>query len=202
MAFSPDGTTLITGGALRDLPGQLKFWNIPAGEERFKIRGVAGVRTVAYYPDGKSFLTGDFAGDIKLRDAETGAEKTSVKAHANGVNGIVFAPDGQSFASAGLDQTVKLWDAKSLKLRQTFRGHAGLVYGVAFFRHGQAIVSASEDSTAKIWAIDTGQRRPRCGATSKASRPSLAPDDQTVATAGWDGASSCGMPRRARRPAN
>lgn len=187
-AFSPDGATLVTGGGLRDLPGQIKIWNVPGGDEQTKIRGIAGVRSIAFLPDGKSFLTGDFEGNIKMRDARTGAEQQTVKAHANGVNCLALAPDGMSFASAGLDQTVKVWDVANLKYRKTLTGHAGLVYTVAYFRHGKAIVSGSEDGTAKIWDLGTGKNRFTLrGHKLGVEAVAIAPDDKTVATTGWDG---------------
>ncbi len=187
VAFSPDGTKLITAGALRELPGQIKFWNVPAGDERSKIRGVTGVRTVAYASDGKTFVTGDFAGDIKIRDADTGAEKSSIKGHANGVNSLAFSSDGETLVSAGLDRITKLWDAKTLKVRKSFGGHTGMVYSAAFFRHGNAIVTGSEDSTAKIWDIRSGKQKFTLrGHKLGVEMVAVSPDDKTVVTASWD----------------
>ena len=187
MAFSPDGTKLITAGGLRDQPGQLKIWSAPAGEELRKLRGIQGVRAVVYAPDGKTFVTGDFGGDIKVRDADKGDELRSVHAHDVGVNSLALSADGQSLASAGLDTVVKLWDAKSLKFRKAFHGHQGMVYTVACFRNANVIVSGGEDNTAKIWDVATGKERHTLrGHKLGVEMVAISPDDTIVVTASWD----------------
>jgi hypothetical protein len=186
--FSPDASRLVTAGGMRAEPAQLKIWDVPARKELASVRGIRGVRTVAFYPDGKAFLTGDFAGNLKVRDADTGAERKSVKAHASGVNCIAFAPDGQSFVTAGLDGLVKLWDANGITERKTLRGHSDMVYSAAFFRTGDACVTGGKDNTARIWDLKTGKEKHTLrGHKAAVEMVAISPDDQTVATASWDG---------------
>jgi hypothetical protein len=187
--FAPDGKKLITAGGMRDVPGQIKIWNVPGGVELAATGGIRGVRSVAFDNNGKTFLTGDFSGVIKRRDAATGADIASVKAHALGANCVALSPDGKMILSAGLDGLIKLWDADTLKQRKEFRGHAGMVYSTVFFGHGNAFVTTGQDATAKIWNIGTGKETFTLrGHKGYVEAAAISPDDRIIATASWDGA--------------
>ena len=58
---------------MRDLPGQIRIWSVPTGVELVKVPNVRGIRTAVFSPDGKTFLTGDFDGNITVRDAQEAA---------------------------------------------------------------------------------------------------------------------------------
>jgi RNA polymerase sigma factor (sigma-70 family) len=185
--FSPDSSKLLTAGGMRDLPGQIRIWSVPTGDELVKIPNVPGVRTAVFAPDGKTFLTGDFNGNITVRDAQDGKQIRYVKAHANGVNCIVFSPDHASIVSTGLDGGVKLWNASNLTLTKSFAGHTAMVYSAAFFRDGKTFVTGSQDHTAKIWDIRTGKAiRTLRGHKGGIEMVAISPDDRTVVTASWD----------------
>ncbi len=188
LAFSPDGKKLVTAGARYTLPGQIKIWDVATGRDLVTIRGLKGVRAVAFSPDGTTFATGDFNGEIKLRDSTTGDVRALVKAHTVGVNGVAFSRDGKMLASAGLDRTVKLWTVEGLQEQQVFHGHTDMVFSVAFFRHGKALVSCGQDQTARIWDLGTGKEKlTLTGHRNGVETVAVSPDDKVVATAGWDG---------------
>jgi len=187
VAFSPDGTKLIAAGGMRTLPGQLKIWDIPGGKELVRVRGIPGVRTSAFSPNGKTIATAGMSGAIQLRDAGTGAEIVSVKGHTIGVNGVAFSPDGAALVSVGLDKLIKLWDVNGLKERATFRGHTDMIYSVAFFRDGERFVTGGRDATAKIWDTRTGKEKFTLrGHKNGVEMVAVSPDDKIVATASWD----------------
>ena len=187
VAFSPDGKSIITAGALGGMPGQIKMWNVATAKELFSITRIPGVRGVAFAPDGQSFVAGDFSGSITLRDAKAGGEKASMKGHTIGVNAVAYSPDGSLFLSAGLDKVVKLWDVKLQKERRVFSGHTDYVLSVAYFHHSAQFVSGSKDNTARIWDLDTGKEKLLLrGHASAVEAVAVAPDDRLVATASWD----------------
>lgn len=192
LAFSPDGTKLVTGGAHPPKPGHLEVWDLATGKETLKLRGISGVRGVAFSPTGTTFATGDFAGTIILRDPATGQVQSVVRGHNNGVNGLAFSPDGKLLASAGLDRTVKVWDVRvapnlPLQQRRELRGHTGMVFGVAFFPDGQTLVSCSDDRTARIWDLTNGKEKVALiGHQDAIESVAVSPDGKLVATAGWD----------------
>src|SRR5207253_328248 len=101
----------------------LKVWDVATAKELARVRGITGARSVAFSPTGKTFATGHFGGAVSIRDANTGAERGSIKAHTIGVNALAFSKDGDMLATAGLDHAVKILDVKGLKERQVLRGH-------------------------------------------------------------------------------
>jgi len=186
VAFSPDGTRLITAGGRGLLPGQLKIWDVKSAKELHSIGGIPGVRSAAYSPTAPVFATGDAAGTIKLRDADTGDEKAQVRAHAGAVLQVAFARDGKLLASVGADGA-KLWTADALLPRTSFVGHSDKILAVAFFGNHQNIVTASLDRTAKIWDIETGKNiLTLVGHEDAIDAVAVSPDDRWIATASAD----------------
>jgi RNA polymerase sigma factor (sigma-70 family) len=187
VAFSPDGTRLATAGARWVKPGQLKVWEVSSGKLLYKLRGIAGIRSVAFSPDGQQIVAGQFGGMLRLHNAANGGVQRAVQAHEMGVNGLAYSADGKRIATAGLDRLVKVWDVPDLDRPQVFAGHTDMVYSVAYFRHGRAIVSAGMDRTARIWDLSTGKEkfllRGHGGAIDMVA---VSPDDQLVGTASWD----------------
>src|SRR5258708_1846468 len=80
------------------------------GQELLVLQGQAGrLVCVTYSPDGKRLMSGA-EDEVKLWDAETGAELLALK--RGGRRGVVFSPDGHRLVSAGDDVTI--WDATPL----------------------------------------------------------------------------------------
>ncbi|WP_254625967.1 WD40 repeat domain-containing protein [Nostoc sp. TCL240-02] len=90
---------------------------------------------------------------MKLWDAATGNQITTLNGHSDAVNSVAFSPDGKTIASASSDNTVKLWDAATGKQITTLNGHSDTVWSVAFSPDSKIIASASSDNTVKLWKM-------------------------------------------------
>jgi WD40 repeat protein len=110
VAFSPDGSTLLTVG--RD--GRARLWDANTGRVKQLINAHADTAFHASFsPDGKRIVTASADKTIKLWEVESGRELKTFYGHQDSVMCVVFSPDGKLLASTGNDKTVRLWDVAS-----------------------------------------------------------------------------------------
>lgn len=164
MAFSHDGTTIVTGR--RD--GTLQFWNATNLQSMgTPLEGKQdGISTVALSADGTTLVSGSEDGTLQRWNAHTREPiGEPFKAHKNetpgwaelGVQTVAISPDGSRIASSGWDWTLKLWNAKTGKQDgEPLMEQEGYVYaGLAFSSDGSRIVAAGNDPTIRLWNAQT-----------------------------------------------
>jgi len=113
MAFSPEGTVLVTTGS-----GSARLWDTLTGR---LIREVDDqVIAVAFAPDGQTLALGTSTGTIHLWDLEN-YHQLGELVNRHSVQTLAFTPDGQTLVSAGALQgsgTILLWDVRALTGRK------------------------------------------------------------------------------------
>ncbi len=77
----------------------------------------AGLRTVAFSPDGRLLATGSVGGGILLHDARTGNLLRHLPGHKVRVNAVAFAGGGKTLVSCGGDGALLLWKVPALPPR-------------------------------------------------------------------------------------
>ncbi len=115
IAFSPDSKRVITNNN-----HNIRITDIESGAFRDCTGHTQAIRSLAYSPDGKYFVScastsavRDSDNTIRIWNAETGQEVIKITGHTNSVLSAIYSPDGRTIASCGSDNTVKFWNAET-----------------------------------------------------------------------------------------
>ena len=152
-AFSPDGNNAVTGG----WDTTARIWDLFGRNEKYIFSGSGGRKETSILicsPDGKTVLTGDYGGTIKVRDISNWSEIRSLKGDSKGILAFDISPSGKHVLSGSGDASLMLWDIQKGKLAHRFKEHTNSVTSVAFFNSGKYAVSGSSDGTIFLWDLN------------------------------------------------
>jgi WD40 repeat protein/DNA-binding SARP family transcriptional activator len=193
VAFSPDGTRLVTAGS----DSTAKMWDLEAsvaassGKELFTLYGHGGfVYGIDFSSDGTRVATASTDGTAKVWDAITGRELLTLVGHNALISNVALSPDGKCLITGSADGTAKVWDITPEGSREwlTLAGHTDLVFGVAYDPAGKRLASSSWDGTAKVWDIGSGEELlTLVGHADRVAFIAFSPDGTRLATASYDG---------------
>jgi WD40 repeat protein len=149
VVFSPDGTTLVGGGADRTI----SLWNVSTGGLKDTYRDTAWIGALAFAPDGRTLAAAAADESVKLWRVPAGSVR-AVLEHGTAVRSVSFSPDGTSLVSSGDDGTVRVWDSETGRRIKTLIGHDGPVLHVAFSPDGSALATAGADGSVLLWDLE------------------------------------------------
>ena len=207
VAFSPDGTTLATGGH-DNLSGdsgynRIRLWDADTGQLKTTLVGhMDSILSVVFSPDGSTLASGggwpnnnrsnrkQDAG-IRLWDVTTGQLKATLTGATDSVGSVAFSPDGTKLASGSRDHKVQLWDVVTRRLTATFRGHRSRVNNIAFSPDGNTLATGHGDSqtegAAQLWDVATREVTTTFrGDRGPVNSVAFSPDGNTLATGNGD----------------
>lgn len=152
LCFSPDGKTLLSGGAD-------KVARLIDVEKLSVTRSLEGhthhVLGVAWSPDGRSVVTGGGDNVLKVWDVATGARKKNVDGVEKEVTSVQFLGAGTQFAAASGDGKVRVVGTNGTVVR-TMTENAFFVNSLAAPRDGLTVVAGGQDGVLRLWNAATG----------------------------------------------
>ena len=175
LAFSPDGTRLVTGG----YGSYVDVREVATGRTTRLGARAEKATAVAFSPDGALLAAGGSAG-ARLWNPATGARVATLG--EGEVTSVAFSPDGNLLATGGSDRTVRVWNVATRRLVHTLHGHLHTVVSVVFTPDGLTLASADgssgdpkadNDVMIRLWRVRSGtQDRHRAGRREgRARRP-------------------------------
>jgi WD40 repeat protein len=119
VAFSPDGTQLLTGQYIDDA---IKIWDVGiSGDAEWRNMPAEDLSegALAFAGDGSSLVASSGDGSVTAWDLTAQVEGRITRHHAGSVIGIDISADGTLVASGSTDGAVKVWDRITGELRFT-----------------------------------------------------------------------------------
>jgi len=185
VAFSPDGTRVLTGAN----DSKVIVWDAASGESLLLLRreGDSWVHAAAFSPDGLTIAIASYDGKITFWDAQAGHELLTLTGYTNAIESLAYFPDGSRIVTASYDNTARVWDSKAGRELLNFRGHRGAVMCVAVSPDGRRVATGSSDRSARVWDAETGQEQFLLqGHKSALDGIAVSPDGRRVATTSFD----------------
>ena len=157
VAFSPDGTTLATGGD----DGDVQLWNTATQQEigTPMSSDPKPVEAVAFSPDGTTVAAASSDGTVQLWNAATQQEAgTTLVAGSAAVGALAFSPGGKFLAAGGDDGNVRLWDVATQTQVGATMATGAPVAALSFNAGGTTLATAESDGTTELWAFATQEQ--------------------------------------------
>lgn len=144
---------------------------------------LAGVRDVAWSPNGESLASASDDFTVKVWDLDHGRARFTIR-HQAEVHSVAYSPAGDLILTSSQDQTVRLWEALDGKEVAVLSGHKGGVLAARFSTDGRFFVTTGEDRMVLLWDRETRQERMRIGPFETTVRIAFSPDSSLLVTVG------------------
>ena len=161
IAFSPDGTLLVSGG----MDANIRLWNIETHEQIHAFTAHnSGVNSVDFGPDGIFLASSSSDDTVHVWDIEKKRQVVSIDTQNVAAGQIprqvIFSPNGSLVAIALSRGKVILWDFQTQKICRQIDDQR-IFPLIAFSLDGKTLLSiASTDNRGdlKFWDVETGKQ--------------------------------------------
>lgn len=116
----------------------------------------APVDDLALAPDGQTFATASWDGQVRVWKRDTGEVLHTLAHDGIYVHAVAWSPDGKWLATGSGDKphNLKLWDlSDSEQPRSGVAAHEDAIVGLRFSDDGRWLLTCSYDNTARLWDV-------------------------------------------------
>ena len=154
LAFSTDGSRLVTAAGEPGLFGEAQIWNVADGALVGTFTGHSdSLYAIALGPDGKVLATAGYDQKILLWDTASREVLATIAGHNGAIFDLAFRVGGETLASASADRTVKLWSARDGRRLETLGQATKELYAVAFSPDGRRVLAGGVDNRIRVWQV-------------------------------------------------
>lgn len=191
LAFSPDGTRLLSGSQDRTA----LLWDLTTSRPLRRLdRHKAEIYGVGFTPDGARMVTAGFDRSLWLWRVADGKPIAEMRGHGDKIYALAISPSDGSIASGSFDGEIRHWDGQTGRLLRPLANQGGALVGsLSFSPDGRWLVSTcgGGNNCAKqpqsIWEVATGRLIRTYGRHDNVALASaVSPDGRVVATAGGE----------------
>ncbi len=191
-AFSPDGKYILSAG----FDSVAILWDT-SGQPRHRLPHANVVRAAVWAPDGMTFATGSYGGDIRIYSTDGRQQLTLVTPDSLRVEALSFSPDGKYLLVGQGNNKIRLYDRKGklvfetrIKAAENKTGGSA-IRAVAFSPNGRWFCVGTEGGLALTFRIVDKQPVPVFRLQHYPRRSILSvqfsPDGRSVLTGSGDG---------------
>lgn len=185
---------LATFGAV-SLSESLFLWSTTPHLQYIYSGHAAGVRAIAWSPDGKRIASGSEDYSVQVWEAAHGNLINTYSGHSDSVEKIAWSPDGQYLASSSTDCSVQVWTADKGNMVYTYKSFSPAIrfaVPLAWSADSSYIASGGWDyaNGVQTWHARTGVSIDTYyGHKDPIQAIACSPDDMYIAAASRDASS-------------
>ncbi len=154
VAFSPDGTMLVSGG----LHKNAKVFETNTWQVKHTLYGTNGVWDLVFLPDGRRVAVSQPNDErdnpsfpIELRDTITWRIRQRLGIGVPYLYALAFHPNGKQAAISTRGGVISIWSADLAQRLTEFAAHDLATWGLAFSPNGTMLASGGADNVARLW---------------------------------------------------
>lgn len=184
LSFSRDGKLL--GSSTTDKEDGIHVWEVAGCKLLRVLQGdERQLRCFVFTPDGKSIISIDREGMVKLRNLSTGEIRLSFQGRSMGTT--VITPDGKTLIVSGDKEAATFYDLNTGNQVAVLKETTGKEAGMALSADGKLLATGRSDGTVALWDVAARKQLIVFPHKRIAEAVAFSPDCTTLAVGTGDG---------------